>query len=218
MCPSRNPCATAAATLALLLFAALPARAGTPAVRGCAKPSGDCSGQKLWGKHYWKMDLTRSRWVRSRLLLASFRFSDLYSATFRRASLRRADLSFGNRTRADFRDADLTRANLSHADFYGSTFRGADLRGARLVGSRFDHANLARANFEGAVLVGSSFVDIRLCHTIQPNGEERNDDCGGRGSGGVGAGVCCFPGADPTQGAAGGKGGKGDGDVLVGDL
>jgi hypothetical protein len=202
----RNPYAFTASVLALLVagsFASSAALGGPPSVRGCARASGNCSFKKLDGKHFLKMTLTNSRWVKSSLFLASFRFADLYRAKFRGAKLRRADLSRGNRTRADFRNADMSRANVSSADFYGSNLRKANLRGALIVGARFDNANLFFADFTGSYLKSSSFNGARLCHTLQPNGTERNDNCvrpsHGDGGKAPSGGDCCFPG-DPNQG------------------
>ncbi|MFL5844898.1 MAG: pentapeptide repeat-containing protein [Solirubrobacteraceae bacterium] len=224
MCP-RNPCALVATTLCLCLGFAASADAGPSVSLSCARPSGNCSGKKLFGRHLWKQDLTRTRWVGSKLLMASFRYSDLYGSSFRNAHMRRVDLSYGNRTRADFRNAELTLANLSHADFYGSNFRKADVRGARLIGTRMDNTNLFGANFEGAVFIGVSWHGVRLCHTVQPNGVTRNDNCpGSGGNSGPGGGACCFPGKDPSKGKD--DSGKGDGSgenadddgAIVGDL
>ena len=207
MCP-RSPCATIATTLALCLGLTASSDAGPVVTLACAKPSGNCSGKKLFGRHLWKQDLTRTKWVGSKLLMASFRYSDLYGANFRNAKMRRVDLSYGNRTRADFRGAEMTLANLSHADFYGSNFRKADARGARMIGTRMDNTNLFGANFEGAIFINVSFNGVRLCNTVQPNGEERDDHCPGSGAGGKGpgGGACCFPGKDPSKDEGKGKG------------
>lgn len=231
---SRNLIALAATTLLLCLGLSAVAGAGSVVTINCAVPSGNCSGKKLFGKHIWKRDLTRTRWVKSGLLMASFRFSDLYGSNFRGANLRRADLSHGNRTKANFRHANLTQADLSDADFYGSSFRHADARGAKLINARFDETDLTGANFEGAVFISTTFNRVKLCHTIQPNGEERDDNCPGNGSGGGSPqGRCCFPGGKDKDkgkgngGSGGSKGSKdddgdsssgGDGDVIVGDL
>jgi hypothetical protein len=218
MCP-RNRCAIIATTLCLLLGAGTVAEAGPPTHRGCARASGNCSKRKLDGRHYLKMNLTRTRWVRASLFMSSFRFSDLWHANFRGAKLKRADLSRGNRTSRTFRSARMTGANLANADFYGSNFRGADLQGANLTNARLDNSNLFFANFKGANFNGTSFNNIRLCHTIQPNGVERNDQCGG--SGGGGGSVCCFPGGSAVTNTVNGVTSPvtnaGDG-VLVGDL
>lgn len=196
----RNPHAIAAAILALSIGAGTVAQAGPPAKRGCAKASGNCSKRKLDGRHYLKMDLTRSRWNGTSLFMASFRFSDLWRARFRGADLRRADLSRGNRTNTDFRGADLSYANLARSDFYRSNFRKANLTGARLTNARFDHTNLFFANFKGAYFSNTSFYGVRLCHTIQPNGVERNDNCSSGGNGRLpSGGDCCFPGKDPSK-------------------
>jgi hypothetical protein len=221
MCP-RNPCALIATTLALCLGLAASAEAGPIVTLRCAVPSGDCSGKKLFGRHIWKRDLTRTKWVGAKLMMASFRYSDLYSARFRNAKMRQVDLSYGNRTQADFRGAEMTGANLSHADFYRSNFRKADLQGARMIGTRMDHTNLFGANFEGAIFIGVSFNGVRLCHTVQPNGVVRNDNCPGASGGkGPSGGACCFPGGKDA-----GKGNtNGDdnavsdaGGAIVGDL
>lgn len=226
----RNPHAIAAAILALSIGGgAVVADAGPPGRRGCAKASGNCSKRKLDGRHYLKMDLTRSRWNGASLFMASFRFSDLWRARFRGANLRRADLSRGNRTNTDFRGADLSYANLARSDFYRSNFRKANLKGARLTNARFDHTNLFFANFQGAYFKNTSFYGVRLCHTIQPNGVERNDNCSsGNGKGSLpSGGDCCFPGKDPSkdQGKGNSNGnnngnnnGSGDNGVVVGEL
>jgi uncharacterized protein YjbI with pentapeptide repeats len=216
MCP-RNPCAILATTLVLCLGLAAPSHAGPSISVACAVPSGDCSKKKLWGKHMWKRDLTRTRWVDAKLLMASFRYSDLFGANFRRASMNQVDLSYGNRTRVNFRRAEMKGANLSHADFYGSNFRQANLEGATLIGTRLDNTNLFGANFKGATLIGVSFNGIRLCNTIQPDGAERDDNCPGNqgGNGGPGGGVCCFPGGKPKD--TGKDEGDGNGPI-IGDL
>jgi hypothetical protein len=195
----RKPHAILASALTLLVVVGFsaPASGGPPSIRGCARASGNCSGKKLDGRHYLKMDLTRSRWVKASLFLASFKFTDLYGTKFRAANLRRADLSHGNRTSADFRDADMSGANLNRADFWGSNLRKANLKGAVLIGTRFDKTNLTGADFTGAYMKFASFNGARICHTVQPNGEVRNDDCkkGGGGNGKLPTGGdCCFPG------------------------
>lgn len=217
----RNPCAIIATTLCLCFGLSAVADAGPKITLSCAVPSGNCSGKKLFGRHIWKADLTRTRWIGSRLLLASFRYSDLYAANFRNAKARRIDLSYGNRTQANFNGGEFTLGNFSHADFWGSSFRRADMRGTNLTGARFNNVDLTRANFEGAKFIGTSFQDIKLCHTVQPNGEERNDNCPGNGNNGPGGGTCCFPGGkdegkgkdDSSDSAA-----DDDSDVIVGDL
>jgi uncharacterized protein YjbI with pentapeptide repeats len=196
----RNPKATIGVLFAILAFGATAASAGPPAVRGCARASGNCSGKKLVGKHYIKMTLTNSRWVKTMLYQASFRFSDLYGSRFRGANLSRADLSHGNRTQSDFRGANMSRADLRGADFWGSNLRKANLRGAIVVNTRFDNTNLFFADFTGAYLKHSSFNGARLCHTVQPNGEERNDNCSKRGANGnvPSGGDPCLP--NPPKG------------------
>lgn len=217
----RNTKAILATSLALLMTAGFASSAdgGTAGLsqRGCAKASGNCSGKHLDGRHYMAMSLTRSRWNNASLFLASFRFTDLYKAKFRGATLRRADLRNGNRTRADFRKADMTRVNVSHSNFYGSNLRGAKLQGAVVIGANFDKTNLFFADFTGAFMKGTSFNNVRLCHTIQPNGTERNDNCKGSGGGGgkgPSGGDCCFPG-DKGQGNGGTDQNKGDGDEPI---
>ena len=101
----RNLPAIIAALAATALF--VPIAADAASSRGCAKANGNCSKRKLDGKHYMKMELTRSRWFKTSLFMASFRFSKLYYSSFRGANLRRADLSFGNRAWSDFTNADL---------------------------------------------------------------------------------------------------------------
>jgi hypothetical protein len=218
MCP-RTPCALVATLLVLCLGFAAPSNAGPSISVACAVPSGDCSKKKLWGKHMWKRDLTRTRWVNAKLLMASFRYSDLFGANFRYAKMRKVDLSYGNRTRVDFRFARMQGADLSHADFYGSNFRRANLEGATLIGTRLDNTNLFGANFKGATLIGVSFNGIRLCNTIQPDGKERDDNCpGNQGGNGPGGGVCCFPGGkEPSKDTGKDESGGGNGPI-VGDL
>jgi hypothetical protein len=221
MCP-RNPCAIIATTLCLCLGLPVVADAGPKVTLSCAVPSGDCSGKKLFGRHIWKRDLTRTKWIGSRLLMASFRFSDLYAANFRNAKARRIDLSYGNRTQANFNGGEFTLGNFSHADFWGSSFRRADMRGTDLTGARFNNVDLTRANFEGSKFIGTSFQDITLCHTIQPNGEERNDNCPGN-NGGSGGGKCCFPGGKKKDKGKGNDNSSGSGaddgsQPIVGDL
>lgn len=218
---SRTPLATAVALL-LSLGLAPASDAGTKGLfkRGCAKPSGNCSTKDLHGKHYVSMDLTRSRWKGTNLLMASFRFTDLWKANFRGAHLRRADLRNGNRTRANFNKANLQRAKLSHSTFYGTSFRGAKLQKASIIGSNFDNTDLTDANFKNARMKNTSFHGARLCRTIQPNGQPRNDNCnGGIGGtiGGIGGWDCCFPGTDPTVSVPGQQQSNG-GEAIFGDL
>lgn len=221
----RNTQAILATTLALLMAVGFTSSAngGTAGLfqRGCAKASGNCSGKNLDGRHYVAMSLTRSRWNHASLFLASFRFTDLYKAKFREAKLRRADLRDGNRTRADFRNADMSGANVSGSDFYRSNLRKASLRGARIVGARFDHTNLFFTDFTGSYLKHTSFNSARLCHTLQPNGTERNDDCSAGGSGGgkgtPSGGDCCLPG-DKGKGGKGNGGKDQGGEPIVGEL
>ena len=216
----RNPIAITAAILATAFT--VPAVADAAPGRGCAQAGGNCSKRKLDGKHYMKMDLARSRWFKTSLFMASFRFTNLYDSSFRGAVLRRADLSFGNRAWSDFRNADLTLANLSRSDFYNSDFTGADLRGARLIGTKFDSSDFTDANFEGAKMKDSSFHRVRLCNTIQPNGEERNDNCpgngGGNGNGGNGGFDCCFPGGKKDKDKGKDKDESGKDEPIVGEL
>lgn len=216
----RNPIAIVAALVAFAFT--VPTVADAVSGRGCAAAGGNCSKRKLDGKHYMKMDLARSRWFKTSLFMASFRFTNLYDSSFRGANLRRADLSFGNRAWSDFRNADLTLSNLSRSDFYNSDFSGADLRSARLIGTKFDSSDFTDANFEGAKMKDSSFHRIKLCHTIQPDGTERNDNCPGNGGGngnGNGGFDCCFPGGKKKDKDKG-KDDKGtDGDEsMVGEL
>lgn len=194
----RNPFALAVAILALgVAVLAAPAAGGIDAV-ACAVSHGNCFKKDLEGKQFEQGDLTHSDWFGATLVDASFRNSDLYRANFRNADLRHVDLSYGNRTDATFRGANLYRANLSRASYYGSSFRKAKLRYATIIGSNFDETDLTDADFTGAYLKGSSFARARLCRTIQPNGERRDDDCRGKGEGsGPYGGDCCFPGHSP---------------------
>lgn len=216
----RNPLAILAAVTATAVVGPVAADAGSSLA--CARPKGDCSERKLAGRHFERMELSRSQWMLSSLTNASFRNSNLYDSSFRGAVLRKADLSFGNRAWSNFRGADLSGADLSRSDFFRSNFRGADLRGARIVGTKLDGSDLTNANFEGAFMKESSFRNITLCKTIQPNGEERNDNCPGSGNGGnrPGGGLCCFPGGkDKDKGKGDENGGNGNADEpIVGEL
>lgn len=225
----RTSKATIGAVLAILALGASAADAGPPQRRGCARASGNCSGKQLIGKHYIKMSLTRSRWNKTMLYQASFAFSDLYGARFRGANLTRADLSHGNRTQADFRGANLSRAVIRGSDFWGSNLRKANLRGATIINTRFDNTNLFFADFTGARIRNLSINGARLCHTLQPNGEERNDNCSKPGANGL-----VPPGFEPClpnppkgcgqkddgkdKGSGKDNSGNGDGGVITGEL
>ena len=185
-------------------------RTATPSSAACAVPGGNCAYKHLNGRDFSKRELSRTRWMAASLRNASFLQTDLYGATFFRADLHGANLGYGNRTKADFREADLSGTNLTKADFWGSNLRKADLSGAHIQGARFDHTNLFFASFEGAQLDrGTGFDQARLCHTIQPNGTVRNDDCGKGGGSFSGSSVQTLPG-DPSQKPKPSSGGSGN--------
>mgnify|MGYP000595490167 CR=1 FL=1 len=225
----RNPYAIALAVLTFAAWLGAPALGALDSA-GCVVKQGNCFKKDLSGKEFEGLDLTHSRWFGATLRDVSFKGTNLYSTVFRNADLADADLSYGNRTRASFRGAKLYSANLSRADFYGTNFQKANLRFATIIGTNFNNTNLTGADFTGAYMKFSSFAGARLCNTIQPDGKERDDDCGGQGSNAGGRGDCCFPGhskpaKDQDKGDGQGNGGGGgkdepadDGDVIVGEL
>ncbi|MCW2967808.1 MAG: hypothetical protein JWM71_1580 [Solirubrobacteraceae bacterium] len=152
------------------------------ASRACAVASGNCSHRSFNGADFGMRSLTRTRWVGASLRNVNFRRSDLFGSHFAWSDLRGADLSTGNRTQADFRHADLRGANVSNADFWGTNLRHANLAGAIIRNTRFDKTDLVGVDFTGAKLYKTTINGARLCHTIQPDGTTRDDNCSGGGS------------------------------------
>lgn len=92
---------------------------------------------------------------------------DLSNADFKNADLRGVNL-----TRANLRGADLRRANLMAANLSKADLRAANLAGAKLLVTDFSGANLKDAD-----LANAHYDQLRLCHTIEPNGKTSNRDC-----------------------------------------
>jgi uncharacterized protein YjbI with pentapeptide repeats len=91
---------------------------------------------------------------------------------------------------ADLPEMSLENAILRHTRFDGATLAqsilsGADLTHARLVRAELDETLVEKTNFYRSNLFGASGVDIEywleqeciFCHTIMPDGSERNDGC-----------------------------------------
>jgi len=88
------------------------------------------------------------------------------------ANLRNADLRGVNLTRANLRGADLRRANLAAASLRNADLRTANLTSAKLIATDFSGANLKNADITEA-----RYNELRLCHTVEPNGKISNRDC-----------------------------------------
>jgi uncharacterized protein YjbI with pentapeptide repeats len=174
----------------------------------CAGTYGHCSHRHLNGGKFENLDLSHSRWVGASLVHASFRSSSLAGATFRKANLRFANLSMGDRTSGNYSNANMFGANMIHSTFVGSRMRYANMEYAHLNGTTMDRTDLTGADLRHADLRDSSFYGARLCHTIQPNGLENNQNCT-KGGGAVHASGVSLPQNIPTRGGPlVGKGGN----------
>ena len=152
---------------------ACPADAALVSV-GCARPGGNCSKQaSSFGKHLRKQDLTRTRWVESSLLMASFR----YSRPLRRVASAAPTCGAGPQLRQPrpVRTSATPTSrwpSLSRSDFYGSRLpRGrSPRRPARR--QRLDNANLVRRQLRGGRPSSASASTASGCaDTIQPDGD-----------------------------------------------
>ncbi|MEG3966406.1 pentapeptide repeat-containing protein [Microcoleus sp. T2B6] len=82
-------------------------------------------------------------------------------------------------------DAILQHTRLDGATLAQSILSGADLTHARLVRAELDETLVEKTNLYRCNLFGASGVDIEywleqeciFCHTIMPDGSERNDGC-----------------------------------------
>ncbi|NEQ26418.1 MAG: pentapeptide repeat-containing protein [Microcoleus sp. SIO2G3] len=92
---------------------------------------------------------------------------DLSGADFKEVDLRGVNLS-----RANLETADLQKANLAAANLREANLRKANLGGANLVATDFSGANLKDANIDKA-----RYAELRLCHTIAPDGRTSNLNC-----------------------------------------
>ncbi|WP_017302009.1 pentapeptide repeat-containing protein [Nodosilinea nodulosa] len=92
-------------------------------------------------------------------------------------SLEGADFSGIDFHNADLNVLNLSKANLSNANLENAILIEADLEKANLTGANLTGANLTWANLKGAHLQENALKNVRYCHTIMPNGTERNDDC-----------------------------------------
>lgn len=88
------------------------------------------------------------------------------------ADLKSADLRGVNLNRANLQGANLEKANLAAANL-----RDADLRQANLTLSNLVAADLSGANLKDANLSNPRDTDLRLCHTIAPNGKTIDRNC-----------------------------------------
>lgn len=91
---------------------------------------------------------------------------------------------------AELAEVCLEKAILKHTRLDGATLAqsilsGADLTHARLVRAELDETLMEKTNLYRCNLFGASGVDIEywlekeciFCHTIMPDGSERNDGC-----------------------------------------
>ncbi|MBD2091681.1 pentapeptide repeat-containing protein [Microcoleus sp. FACHB-1515] len=92
---------------------------------------------------------------------------DLSGADLKDADLRGVNLNHANLQRANLEGANLAAANLRDADL-----RKANLTLANLVATDFSGANLKEANISK-----SRYAELRLCHTIEPNGKMADRNC-----------------------------------------
>lgn len=88
------------------------------------------------------------------------------------ADLKDADLRGVNLTRANLQGANLEKANLAAANL-----RDADLRRANLTLANLVATDLSGANLKDANISKSHYAELRLCHTIEPNGKRVDRNC-----------------------------------------
>ena len=74
--------------------------------------------------------------------------------------------------KCDLRGVNLVRAGLSQAKLSDAKLNDANLINANLNGADLSQATLSEANLSKAKLVGAI-----LCHTIMPDGKEKNLFC-----------------------------------------
>lgn len=92
---------------------------------------------------------------------------DLSSADFAGKSLRGADL----------RGANLQGANLSQSVLMAVDFRNANLEAADLSDASLIVVDLRQARLKQAITRNTDLKEVRLCHTVKPDGSVSNRDC-----------------------------------------
>jgi hypothetical protein len=108
--------------------------------------------------------------------------ANLTGANLQGANLQAADLRFATLTGATLTGANLPVADLLQANLSGAELREAFLGTTNLLGANLNDADLRGANLSGAnlfeaVLTASNLTDVIFCHTLMPDGHERNDNC-----------------------------------------
>jgi uncharacterized protein YjbI with pentapeptide repeats len=84
-----------------------------------------------------------------------------------------ADLSYVDLSEAELNNANLIETNLSHTKLQRAKLQGANLSKADLTGANLSEANL----MEAKNLTEMQMNQAKLCGTILPDGEIKNQDC-----------------------------------------
>ena len=145
----------AAAALATLTLAALPAAAQNRSEIDHARAGGSCPHCNLFQ--------------------ADFSNLQLKGRNFAGARLRQADMSASVMNRTTFAGGDLRDVNAYGAVFTGASFAGANLTNASFVGTYLQGANFRRANLSGVNFSGAE-MDRALGLTQSQLSEACGDD------------------------------------------
>ena len=100
-------------------------------------------------------------------------------ADLSKCNLHMADLRLADLRGANFHCSHLAGANLSGAKLSDANFTLVFMPTANLTNADLSRSNIFRSDLELANMTGTILTDTVFCHTIMPNGKERNDtfDC-----------------------------------------